>query len=293
MLVYWETTLACGLACRHCRATAQPERNPLELTTDEGYRLLDEILGFGRPFPHVVFTGGDPLRRPDLETLVRAATERGIGCVARPGRHADGSRGSASRVSTRRGSRRSRSASTAPTRSATTASAASPGRSRRRSTRPLGQRGGPADPGQHAGHGRDAARPAGGVRAPHPHGHHALEPVLPDHPGAGARSEISPAESERLNLLAVRARRRRRRSRSRPPRPRTTAGWRSGDGTRRAWTTRRSPRHRWGAGSASATATESCSSPTTAPSTRPGSCRSPLGNVRTASSWTCTASMRS
>lgn len=74
MLVYWETTLACGLACRHCRADAMAERNPLELTTEEGYRLLDEITKFGRPYPHVVFTGGDPLNRPDLHELVRAAT---------------------------------------------------------------------------------------------------------------------------------------------------------------------------------------------------------------------------
>jgi radical SAM protein len=84
MLVYWETTLACGLACRHCRATAQPERNPLELTTEEGYRLLDEVTRFGRPYPHVVFTGGDPLNRPDLHELVRAATERGIGASLAP-----------------------------------------------------------------------------------------------------------------------------------------------------------------------------------------------------------------
>ena len=84
MLVYWETTLACGLACRHCRATAQAERNPLELTTEEGYRLLDEVIKFGRPYPHVVFTGGDPLNRPDLHELVRAATERGIGASLAP-----------------------------------------------------------------------------------------------------------------------------------------------------------------------------------------------------------------
>ena len=84
MLVYWETTLACGLACRHCRATAQAERNPLELSTEEGYRLLDEVTRFGRPYPHVVFTGGDPLNRPDLHELVRAATERGIGASLAP-----------------------------------------------------------------------------------------------------------------------------------------------------------------------------------------------------------------
>ncbi|MGC8634091.1 MAG: TIGR04053 family radical SAM/SPASM domain-containing protein [Candidatus Limnocylindrales bacterium] len=84
MLVYWETTLACGLACRHCRATAQPDRSPDELTTAEGERLLDDIPAFGRPYPHVVFTGGDPLRRPDLEALVGAATARGIGSSLAP-----------------------------------------------------------------------------------------------------------------------------------------------------------------------------------------------------------------
>jgi radical SAM protein len=84
MLVYWEMTNACGLACRHCRASAMAERSPLELTLDEGMRLLDDITGFGRPFPHVVFTGGDPLLRPDLELLVAAATARGIGCSLAP-----------------------------------------------------------------------------------------------------------------------------------------------------------------------------------------------------------------
>ena len=84
MLVYWETTLSCGLACRHCRATAMPERSPDELTTEEGFTLLDRVTGFGRPYPHIVFTGGDPLRRPDLEILVAAATERGIGASLAP-----------------------------------------------------------------------------------------------------------------------------------------------------------------------------------------------------------------
>jgi radical SAM protein len=84
MLVYWELTQACGLACRHCRATARPERSPAELSTAEGLRLLDEITAFGRPYPHLVLTGGDPLRRPDLEVLVEAATDRGIGTSLAP-----------------------------------------------------------------------------------------------------------------------------------------------------------------------------------------------------------------
>ena len=84
MLVYWETTLSCGLACKHCRATAMPDRDPAELTTEEGFTLLDRVTGFGQPYPHIVFTGGDPLRRPDLETLVAAATARGIGASLAP-----------------------------------------------------------------------------------------------------------------------------------------------------------------------------------------------------------------
>ena len=84
MLVYWEMTNACGLACRHCRASAMPERSPLELSLEEGRRLLDDITGFGRPYPHVVFTGGDPLLRADLVELVEAATERGIGASLAP-----------------------------------------------------------------------------------------------------------------------------------------------------------------------------------------------------------------
>ena len=39
-LVIWETTQACALACRHCRASARPWRDPLELTREEGERLI-------------------------------------------------------------------------------------------------------------------------------------------------------------------------------------------------------------------------------------------------------------
>ncbi|MBI1740482.1 MAG: radical SAM/SPASM domain-containing protein, partial [Candidatus Koribacter versatilis] len=42
-LVIWETTQACDLACVHCRACAQPGRSPLELNTEEGRRLIDEV----------------------------------------------------------------------------------------------------------------------------------------------------------------------------------------------------------------------------------------------------------
>lgn len=76
MLVIWEVTQACDLACVHCRASAQPDRNPKELTTEQGYRLLDEIRSFGEPL--MVFTGGDPLKRPDLYDLIRHAVKIGL-----------------------------------------------------------------------------------------------------------------------------------------------------------------------------------------------------------------------
>ena len=76
MLVIWEVTQACDLACVHCRASAQSERHPHELTTGQGYALLDEIRAFGEPL--MVFTGGDPLKRPDLFELIRYSVKIGL-----------------------------------------------------------------------------------------------------------------------------------------------------------------------------------------------------------------------
>ena len=75
--VYWELTRACDLACRHCRAEAIPRRDPDELTTDEGFRFLDQLADL-RPAPHVILTGGDPLKRPDLLALVEHAVGAGL-----------------------------------------------------------------------------------------------------------------------------------------------------------------------------------------------------------------------
>ena len=76
MLVIWEVTQACDLACVHCRASAQSERHPAELSTEQGFRLLDEIRSFGEPL--MVFTGGDPLKRPDLYDLIRYSVKIGL-----------------------------------------------------------------------------------------------------------------------------------------------------------------------------------------------------------------------
>ena len=83
-IVIWEVTRACALACLHCRASAMARRNPHELTTDEGFRLIDQVRTFGDPAPLFVLTGGDPMRRPDLVDLVRYATEAGLSVALTP-----------------------------------------------------------------------------------------------------------------------------------------------------------------------------------------------------------------
>lgn len=77
-LVIWETTRACDLACRHCRASAQPEHDPLALSTEEARVLLRQVRSFATPAPLFVFTGGDPFKRPDLFELVAYASELGL-----------------------------------------------------------------------------------------------------------------------------------------------------------------------------------------------------------------------
>ena len=69
LVVIWEVTRACDLTCFHCPASAKPGRNPLELTTLEGKRLIDDIALLDPP--SFIFTGGDPLKRPDIYELVR------------------------------------------------------------------------------------------------------------------------------------------------------------------------------------------------------------------------------
>ena len=82
--VYWELTRACDLACRHCRAEAVKLRHPEELNTGEGLRFLERLAAFGEPKPHLVLTGGDPLKRPDLWVLIDAARSLGLAVSVAP-----------------------------------------------------------------------------------------------------------------------------------------------------------------------------------------------------------------
>src|SRR5574341_1687017 len=82
LVVIWEVTRACDLACVHCRASAIPEREQGELTTEEGLALIRQVREFGRPV--FVLTGGDPLKRSDIFDLVRSASGAGLSTYMSP-----------------------------------------------------------------------------------------------------------------------------------------------------------------------------------------------------------------
>lgn len=75
-LVFWEITRACALACRHCRAEAQPHRHPDELSREESSHLIGQLAELKPPM--LILTGGDPLMRRDALDLVREATAAGL-----------------------------------------------------------------------------------------------------------------------------------------------------------------------------------------------------------------------
>ena len=72
LMFYYEVTQACDLVCKHCRASAQPDPDTGELTSEQSRALIKQITTFPRP-PILVLTGGDPLKRPDLFELISHA----------------------------------------------------------------------------------------------------------------------------------------------------------------------------------------------------------------------------
>ncbi len=84
MITIWEVTRACQLVCKHCRADAQHTGHPQQLTTEEGKALLADIAEFGKPFPIVILTGGDPFERADLAELVAYGHSLGLHMAVSP-----------------------------------------------------------------------------------------------------------------------------------------------------------------------------------------------------------------
>ncbi|MCA9170890.1 MAG: radical SAM protein [Planctomycetales bacterium] len=77
LIVFYEVTQACDLACQHCRACAQPLADPAELTPAQSRSLIEQLTEFAVP-PMLVLTGGDPLKRSDIFSLVRHAVQAGL-----------------------------------------------------------------------------------------------------------------------------------------------------------------------------------------------------------------------
>lgn len=83
LMCYYEVTRACDLVCLHCRASAQTCAPPGELNGEQARALLAQVKAFPR-VPNLVFTGGDPLKRPDLFELIAHASGLGIPVALTP-----------------------------------------------------------------------------------------------------------------------------------------------------------------------------------------------------------------
>lgn len=77
LVVAWEVTRACPLACRHCRATAQHVPHPAELSHEEGVAFIDDLAST-YPGAVLILTGGEPLTRTDTLALAEAGARRGL-----------------------------------------------------------------------------------------------------------------------------------------------------------------------------------------------------------------------
>ncbi|MCX5873945.1 MAG: 12,18-didecarboxysiroheme deacetylase [Deltaproteobacteria bacterium] len=78
-VVVWNVTQRCNLKCVHCYSRSEDKSHANELSTEEGIQLLDDLAQFGSPV--VLFSGGEPLIRPDILALIRYATNSGMRAV--------------------------------------------------------------------------------------------------------------------------------------------------------------------------------------------------------------------
>jgi len=78
-IVVWNLTRRCNLRCMHCYADSHDQQYEGELTHEEGLKLIDDLAEYGAPT--LLFSGGEPLLRPDLFELATHARERGLRTV--------------------------------------------------------------------------------------------------------------------------------------------------------------------------------------------------------------------
>ncbi|MBQ3854885.1 MAG: putative heme d1 biosynthesis radical SAM protein NirJ2 [Anaerovibrio sp.] len=75
MIVSWNVTNACNMYCDHCYREAGCKAEE-ELSTQEAKTLLEQIAK--ARFKIMIFSGGEPLMRPDIVELVVYATKLGL-----------------------------------------------------------------------------------------------------------------------------------------------------------------------------------------------------------------------
>ncbi|MCF7957043.1 MAG: radical SAM protein [Phycisphaerae bacterium] len=82
LLIAWEVTRSCNLNCKHCRAAAQNRPYDNELSTEQCYKVLDNIAGFAKPI--IILTGGEPMLRDDIYKIARHGSDLGLRMVMAP-----------------------------------------------------------------------------------------------------------------------------------------------------------------------------------------------------------------
>ncbi|MDD4869898.1 MAG: radical SAM protein [Kiritimatiellae bacterium] len=78
-VVVWNVTARCNLACQHCYAFSETPASSPDLSTPEGMILIDDLSAFGSPV--ILFSGGEPLVRPDLPELAEHAVSKKMRAV--------------------------------------------------------------------------------------------------------------------------------------------------------------------------------------------------------------------
>jgi radical SAM protein with 4Fe4S-binding SPASM domain len=78
-IVVWNLTRTCNLKCVHCYTASESKKYPGEITTEQAKATLDDLAEF--KVPAVLFSGGEPLVRPDLFELAAHARSRGLHVV--------------------------------------------------------------------------------------------------------------------------------------------------------------------------------------------------------------------
>ncbi|WP_393971240.1 TIGR04053 family radical SAM/SPASM domain-containing protein [Oxyplasma meridianum] len=78
ILIFWETTKACDLSCIQCRALAMKDPQPGELDPEESLNFVRSLKDFGKPYPVVILSGGDVMKKSNLEEIARELHSEGI-----------------------------------------------------------------------------------------------------------------------------------------------------------------------------------------------------------------------